>query len=219
MNKKQNDSRLSYKIRKIDPVNPESDIISEGARIIRHGGVVAFPTLNLYGIGADALNPDAVDRVFETKERPLHKPILVLIKDRNQVEMFARSVPPAGERIMDRLWPGGITLVFEAKKTLPVNLTAGSGKIGVRLTRHPVALALIKDSGTPITGTSANLSGEAGCSKIIDLSPSVANKLDLIIDSGQLEKGSGSTVVDVTVFPPVILRQGSVLEKEIFSVF
>lgn len=212
MNRKQ--EKFSNKIIRTDPVTPDPDAIAQAARVIRKGGVILFPTRCLYGLGADALNADAVNRIFEIKQRPKQKPILVLIHDQKELEHLVQEVPPAARRMMDAFWPGKITLVFKAKSDLPIALTAGTGKIGVRLCGHPVAAALVRDAGCPVTGTSANLSDHAGCSEISELDIQVAEKVDLILDAGALEGGKGSTVVDVTVDPPLILREGVIRSAE-----
>jgi L-threonylcarbamoyladenylate synthase len=206
------------KIIKVSSSNPRPDLISEAARIINSGGIVSFPTRYLYGLGANALNPDAIDQVFKIKQRPYSKPLSVLINRQEDLALLVRNVPQAAVRIMEGFWPGDITIVFEANETLPPNLTAGSGKIGVRLPQHPVAVALTNAVQVPITATSANLTGRGGCSRVSDLDPAVADKLDLMLDAGQLEGGSGSTVVDVTFDAPKILREGAVPAKDIFAI-
>ncbi len=215
--KKKISLRFKDKIRRIDPLSPQPDIISEAANIIKSGGVVSFPTKCLYGIGADAYNPIAVAKVFEIKQRPLSKPLLVLINANNDLHKLVKTVPEAAQTIMDRFWPGEITVVFEAKKTLPVNLTAKTGKIGVRVPEHRVASALIDTAGFPITGTSANISNSLGCSQICNMDPLIAEKLDLILDAGPLKGGAGSTVIDVTMEPPKILREGEISVKDVFD--
>ncbi|MBW1985019.1 MAG: threonylcarbamoyl-AMP synthase, partial [Deltaproteobacteria bacterium] len=161
--------KASDKVRKINCANPETGIIAEAARIIRNGGVVVFPTRSLYGLGADAFNTKAVNRIFHIKQRPVNKPILVLIKDKDELERLAALVPPAATAIMERFWPGRVSIVFQAKEGLAANLTAGTKKIGIRLPGHNIAYKLVKAAGSPITGTSANLSGSAGCFQINDL--------------------------------------------------
>ncbi len=204
-------------IRKINSEKPEPEIIKEAATIIRRGGVVAFPTRCLYGLGADAFDSTAVNRVARIKQRLSDKPILVLIDSRRQLKDLATHIPPPADALMQAFWPGRLTLVFEARAKLPHQLTAHSGKIGVRLAGHPVALALVKHAGRPITGTSANLSGRPGCFQAPDLDVQVAEKLDLILDAGTLRGGVGSTVVDVTVNPPRILREGEVSARQILE--
>jgi len=205
------------KVYKTDCEYPEPEIIQDIGTIIQQGGVIAFPTRCLYGLGADAFNADAVDRVFKLKQRPSQKPILILIDQRIQLERLVSHVSPAASRIMDRFWPGGVTLVFEAGVKVPHHLTAGTGKVGIRLPGHPVAAALVRSLGRPLTGTSANISGEPGCCRIDDLKPQLARQLDAVLDAGPLKGGTGSTVVDVTDNMPRILRQGEISEKEILN--
>ena len=205
------------KIYKIDCEHPEPAIIQDAATIIKQGAVIAFPTRCLYGLGADAFNADAVDRIFEIKQRPSQKPILVLIDQRIQLEGLVSHISPAATRIMDRFWPGGVTLVFEAGGSVPHHLTADTGKIGIRLPGHPVAAALVGSLGRPLTGTSANISGEPGCRRIDELKPQLAQQLDAVLDAGPLIGGTGSTVVDVTDDMPRILREGQISGKKILN--
>ncbi|MFC1886616.1 L-threonylcarbamoyladenylate synthase [Thermodesulfobacteriota bacterium] len=204
-------------IRKVDPFHPEPEIIAEASRSIQTGGVVAFPTRCLFGLAADALNPVSVERVFQIKQRPPDKPVLVLIKKRTDLSGLVKSIPSTAKNLIDVFWPGRITIIFKAKDALSEVLTARTGKIGVRIPGHPVAVALVNTLNHPITGTSANLSGHTGCSRISELSHDISDKLDLILDAGPLRGGVGSTVVDVTVNPPKVIRHGEVSEKAIFS--
>jgi len=210
-------STPSPKIHKINPENPDADMIQEAADIIRKGGVIAFPTRCLYGLGADALNPEAVEQIFKIKQRLAEKPILILIGDPIRLERLATHISDAAKAIMERFWPGKVTLVFDAGAEVPDTLTAGTGKIGIRLAGHPVAAALARAIQSPITGTSANVSGQPGCHQIADLQPGVAEHLDLILDAGPLKGGRGSTVVDVTGKVSRVLREGVVTEKEILA--
>jgi L-threonylcarbamoyladenylate synthase len=198
-------------VRRIHPENPQPEIILQAAEIVKNGGVVVFPTRCLYGLGADAWHRQAVDRIFAIKQRSEQNPILVLIDHPGQLAQLAKRIPDAAARLMERFWPGRITLVLEARDTVPANLTAHTGKIGVRMPGHAVALALVKAVPGPITGTSANLSGRPGCHRIDDLDAQIAGQPDLILDAGRLKGGIGSTVVDVTDETPLPLvpsRQG-----------
>ena len=206
------------KIHKINSENPSVDIIQEAAGIIREGGVIAFPTRCLYGLGADAFNPEAVDRIFKIKQRSAKKPILILIDEPNRLTGLVTHISEAAKAIAERFWPGRVTLVFDAAAKVPETLTAGTGKIGIRLAGHPVAAALARAMQGPITGTSANVSDCPGCHQIDDLQPAVAEQLDLIIDVGPLKGGRGSTVVDVTGEIPLVLREGVVSKREIMAV-
>jgi L-threonylcarbamoyladenylate synthase len=129
-------------IRKINSQKPEVEIIKEAAGVIKQGGVIVFPTRCLYGLGADAMNPGAVERIIELKQRPHDNPILVLIHSKKQLEMLVKKFSPTAGSLMETFWPGRVTLVFDARDTLPGLLTAQTGKIGVRLPGHPVAVAI-----------------------------------------------------------------------------
>jgi len=209
--------KITPKIHPIDPHNPRADLIDAAVRILERGGVIAFPTGSLYGLGADALNAVAVDRVFAIKMRAPDKPLLILIPDRKVVFDLAAEVPPAAKRLMDRFWPGQVTIVFKALPGLPANLTAGTGRIGIRLPGHPVARALVATFGRPITGTSANLSGQGGCHHVDELDAMLIEQLDLVLDAGPLKEGIGSTVVDITGAEPIVIREGVVSKQAILE--
>jgi L-threonylcarbamoyladenylate synthase len=209
--------KITPKIHPIDPLHPQADLIDTAVRILERGGVITFPTGSLYGLGADALNVSAVERVFTIKRRPPDKPLLILVPDRAVVFDLAAEVPPAAKRLMDRFWPGRVTIVFKALSVLPANLTAGSGKIGIRLPGHPVAKALVAAFGRPITGTSANPSGHEGCHRIAELDPKMIEQLDLVLDAGPLKEGIGSTVVDITGAEPIVIREGVVSKQAILA--
>jgi L-threonylcarbamoyladenylate synthase len=201
----------------VNPRSPEPEAIARAQEVIRAGGVVCFPTRCLYGLGADALDSGAVERVFEVKQRPADMPLLVLIGRSAQLAELAERVPPMAQLLMDRFWPGRLTLVLDARPVIPARLTAGTGKIGIRLAAHPVARALVEALGRPITGTSANLSGASGCRQIADLDPQIARQVDLILDGGPLKGGVGSTVVDVTGENPAVIREGEISKPEILA--
>lgn len=185
------------------------------AKAILNGGMVVFPTTCLYGLAADALNPDAVENVFKVKHRSVNNPLLVLVKNRKALESIVTYIPSAAVSLMETFWPGKLTMIFNAGNNLPHSLTAGTGKIGIRIPAHKVAVALVNAIENPIVGTSANLSHQGGCSHISEIDPEVIQSSDLILDAGLLKGGVGSTVIDVTTTPPVILREGVVSKQEI----
>ena len=191
--------------------------MARACEIIRKGGVVIFPAKCLYGIAVDALNPEAVARVFEVKRRPQDNPILVLVNGKQDLERLVKRVPKTAVALMDRFWPGNVTIVFEAVDDLPGVLTAHTGKIGIRMPQHPVARALIKQLGTPMTGTSANISGARGINRVQDLAPDLVARVDLVLDAGELKGGKGSTVVDVTGDTVRVVREGEVAEADILG--
>ena len=203
---------------KVSVHKPDPQVITAAVKVLKAGRVVVFPTTGLYGLGADALNPQAVERIFHIKQRDLDKPILVLIKNESELKRIATHVPQSASRLMAAFWPGTLTVILEARQTLPYALTGGTGKVGIRVPKHPVALALVSAFDGPVTGTSANLSGKEGCASVADLSPGLVQKLDMVLDGGLLKGGVGSTVVDTTMDPPVVVREGAISKERLFSV-
>ncbi|MBW2645053.1 MAG: threonylcarbamoyl-AMP synthase [Deltaproteobacteria bacterium] len=201
---------------KIVSVDSENlgDSIDKAAKVILEDGIVVFPTRAFYGIGANAFSFKAVEKVYHIKQRNYSQPILILIADIKELAPLVRDVPASARDLIKRYWPGKVTLVFHAAKTLPDNLTGGTGKIGIRLVGHPVARELVKAVGRPITGTSANISGRPACSTVDALDNEIVQKIDLVLDSGRLAGDIGSTVIDVTVDPPKVLREGVVTFKQ-----
>ena len=179
------------------------------------GGVVALPTESFYGLAVHALNERAIERLFRVKGRREDNPLLILIASRETLGSYVTNVSDKASTLMDRFWPGGLTLVFSADPLLPSSLTAGTGKIGVRLSSHEVPRELAKAVGVPITGTSANRSGQPSCLTTEEVMEAVGRDIDLIVDGGRTPGGKGSTVLDVTVDPPVIVREGMVSREEL----
>ncbi len=193
---------------KIDAEHPEPDRIDEAVSLLKSGGVIAFPTETLYGLGADARDEAAIDKIFGIKGRDFKNPILVVIGDGRHLEAFAEIIPEEAQKLMDRFWPGPLTIVFRAARSVSPKLTAGGGKIGIRLTSHPIAMAISRRLGGPVTATSANLSGSPECSSAAEVLSQLEGKLDGVVDGGQTPGGKGSTIVDATVSPIKILREG-----------
>ncbi len=212
-------SKGNCEILSVDPQSPDRDAISKAASRINRGGLVVFPTSTFYGLGAQAFDIDAVDRVFGLKRRNSEKPILILIASLTDLAPLVRSIPETAQRIIKAFWPGSVTLVFRAAEILPKNLTGQTGKIGIRVVNHPVASALVREVGSPVTGTSANISGEDGCASADQLDRRIKANVDLVLDAGKLGGGKGSTVVDVTVDPPKVLRDGVVSADRIRTMF
>ncbi len=189
--------------------------IEESARIILRGGVVSFPTETFYGLAADPLNERALQKIFQIKGREENKPLLLLIGDRTWVSGIARRTSPLAERLMEKFWPGPLTLVLEALPHLPALVTANTGKVGLRVSSHPAALALVLAAGRAVTGTSANLSGQPDISTAEGVFRALGGKLDAILDGGKTAGGLGSTVLDVSEVPPRIIREGVIPRKEL----
>lgn len=202
---------------RVDPDHLPNGIMERAGKIIRASGVVIFPAQCLYGVAADAANPAAVEKVFRIKRRPKDNPILVLVDRPEDIIALVTTVPLAAKTLMQAFWPGSLTLVFEAAPHISPILTAGTGKIGIRQPAHPVARALVRAAGRPVTGTSANMSGRPGCSSADNLAPSIIQEADLVLDAGRLAGGIGSSIVDVTGDPVEILREGAVSAAAVYQ--
>lgn len=196
---------------------PSRRVLQRALAILAYGGLVAYPTRCLYGLGADALNADAVDRVYRVKQRPVDKPLSILIPDRQELDEWTTGITPSARWLMERFWPGKVTFIVPASRRLPRQLLGNADSIGVRLPAHGVAAALVKAFGRPLTATSANLSGRPGCRRIAEFAPEMVRQLDLILDAGTLEGGAGSTVVDLTGDAPAVVREGVVSAEQIAS--
>lgn len=203
---------------KAHPENPELDAIRKAAGIIKSGGLVAFPTETVYGLGADAFDPEAVRKIFEAKGRPLDNPIIVHIADKAMIEQIAVDVPPAAQRLIDIFWPGPLTLVLKKRKEVPYEVTGWLDTVAVRMPDHPVALALIKKSGVPIAAPSANISGRPSPTRAEHVIDDFMGKIDCIIDGGASRIGIESTVLDLTSEVPTILRPGFITPEDIRDV-
>lgn len=190
----------------------------ENARqILLSGGLVAFPTESFYGLGVNAFDEEAIRRLFEIKKRESDRPVLILIPSLDSLGSYAEEIPEVSLKLIKRFWPGGLTLLFKASSQISGLLTAGTGKIGIRLSSHPVACALVKAMGSPITATSANISGESPCTNAENVLESLSPRVDLVLDGGSTRGGKGSTILDVTVSPPEILREGMISYEEIYE--
>jgi L-threonylcarbamoyladenylate synthase len=190
-------------------------VLDEAAAIIRCGGTVAFPTETVYGLGADALNPEAVRKIFEAKERPPGNPLSLLVHSIEDIEKVARNIPLKAFRLMDAFWPGPITIVLEKDNIVPGITSGNLPSIGLRMPDHKVPLELIKRAGRPLAAPSANLSGKPSSSLAAHVEADLAGRIDAIIDGGEVAIGLESTVIDMTVEPPVVLRPGAVGIKEL----
>ncbi len=194
---------------------PDPGIIAEAASVLKAGGIVAFPTETVYGLGADALNTKAVERVFEAKGRPADNPLIVHVADRGQLIDFVDEMPTIGIKLMDELWPGALTIVTKRTFLVPDVVAAHLDTVAVRMPNHPVARALITAFGGGIVGPSANLSGRPSPTLARHVQHDLRGKIDMILDAGPTSIGVESTVIDITVHPPMILRRGGVTVERI----
>ncbi len=193
---------------KVNPHEPEIEEIRTAAEFIKKGGLVAFPTETVYGLGADALNVKAVLALFEAKKRPLDNPPIVHVENVKDVYRLAKSVPPKAERLVKKFWPGPLTLIFRRSEIVPDMTVASLDTIAIRMPRHEVALALVRESGCPIAAPSANLAGKPSPTSAKHVFDDLNGRIDAILDAGPTRIGVESTVLDLTVDPPQILRPG-----------
>ena len=196
----------------------DSQSIHRAAEIIRQGGVVAFPTETVYGLGANAFNPMAVARIFEIKNRPFFDPLIVHIADRSQVSSLVTDIFPSAEKLMNRFWPGPLTIVLFKTEEVPDIVTAGLPTVGVRMPRHPIALRLIEEAGCPIAAPSANPFGYVSPTTAGHVREQLGSQVDFILDGGPCEVGLESTILSLTEKIPRLLRPGGLPLEEIESI-
>jgi len=201
----------------IDPVVPSPRVIARAASLLREGSLVAFPTDTLYALGADASNGGAVERVFAAKGRARHRPIPLLVADLAMATRTVGALSEPAAQLASRYWPGALTLLLPAPAALPRWLTAGTGRIGLRIPDSPIALALIRRVGGPITGTSANRSAGPEPRDAGEVLRQLGDLVDIVLDGGAIRRGTASTVVDVTVTPPAVVREGRITKAAIFK--
>ncbi|MBI4844069.1 MAG: threonylcarbamoyl-AMP synthase [Nitrospirae bacterium] len=187
---------------------PLEQAISEAITALKEGGIVAYPTESYYALGVTATDESAIKRVCELKQRPADKAMPVIIGDRAALKVLAEQVPEEAEALMKRFWPGPLTLIFMARKGLPELLAAGTGKVAARIPGEGFALSLAIAAGFPITATSANISSMPPADNPKDIIRYFGEMIDLIIDGGKTPGGKPSTIVDVTVSPMRVLREG-----------
>ncbi len=197
------------KIVKIDDTNEES-VIKEAGEILKNGGLVAFPTETVYGLGGDALKEDAARRIYSAKGRPSDNPLIVHIADIGALDELACEIPDSAYKLADAFWPGPLTMIFKKKDIVPYGTTGGLDTVAIRMPSHHVAHRLIKDSGVYIAAPSANLSGRPSPTRAEHVIEDMDGRIDMIIDGGAIEIGIESTIVDVTCEVPMILRPGYV---------
>ncbi len=190
--------------------------VEQAAEILKSGGLVAFPTESFYGLAADADNEAAIQKLFFVKGREPGNPVLLLVPAVEQVMRYAAHVSETAERLMNAFWPGGLTLVFQAQENVSTLLTAGTGKIGIRVSSHPLARSLTQTFGAAITGTSANISGEPACRTAVEVLKALGDGVDKILDGGETAGQKPSTVLDVTTWPHALLREG-LISKEMLQ--
>ncbi len=200
---------------KVDVSGDFREAVVHAADVLLAGGVVAFPTETFYGLAVDVRNEAAIKRLFSAKKRSVSSPVLILIGTLESLDNYVDNIPKIALGLIKEFWPGGLTLVFNAGPKISPMLTAGTQKIGIRLSSHPVATALALAIEAPISGTSANISGQPACRNAHDVLESFGMGVDLVLDGGETAGEVGSTVLDVTEHPLQVLREGVISRKQL----
>jgi L-threonylcarbamoyladenylate synthase len=189
--------------------------INQAAAILKDGGLIAFPTETYYGLAVDPFNEAALKRLFSIKKRPAVKPVLVLIPSREDIFQMIDAVPDAAGKLMDRFWPGPLTMVFSARRELSVMLTGGTGTVGVRISPHPIAQALLKAYGGPLTATSANISGEIAAVTEAEVKNTFGSDIDMVLGGGRTPGKKPSTLIKFNGNSIECIREGCIPFSEI----
>ena len=196
----------------------DTESFRRAGRIIKAGGIVAFPTETVYGLGCNAMNAEAAAKVFEAKQRPQFDPLIVHIADLKQLEIVIGALPDLGQRLIDAFWPGPLTLVLPKQPAIPDLITAGLSTVAVRMPNHPVAQTLIREADTPIAAPSANPFGYVSPTTAQHVADGLGNRVDLILDGGPCPVGVESTIVSLAEPQPELLRPGSITIQQLSAV-
>lgn len=202
-------------ITNIDALNPDPIAMALAGQVILEGGLVAFPTETVYGLGANAFNAEAVARIFLAKERPANDPLIVHIHEIEQLELVARDIPELAYTLADMFWPGPLTMVLRRQPNIPDNVTAGQETVAVRLPAHPIAQELIRKAGVPIAAPSANRFGRPSPTSALHVLHDLGGSVDIVLDGGNTHIGVESTIIDLTQPIPVMLRPGGISLEEL----
>jgi len=203
---------------KVDRNRPDPEIIRQAGLILRRGGLVAFPTETVYGLGASALDGAAVESIFKAKGRPQDNPLIVHIADEGMVDLYCSQVPAKGKALMRKFWPGPLTLILPGNGKISPRVSCGLETLAFRVPDHPVALELIRSAGVPVAAPSANISGRPSPTTADHVYSDLHGRIDALLDGGEAGLGVESTVLDITGEVPVILRPGGVTLDQILAV-
>ncbi len=206
---------MDLRVVKFNPLRVPAHLIDRVVDLLMKGGVIGYPTETVYGLGGDAENGDVVDRIYRLKGRGSQKPILVLVAEKEDVNPIVRTVSQKAKILMDRYWPGPLTLVFEASSVLPRALTGEKKKIGIRISPDPLCQALLERFRKPLLSTSGNPAGKEPARSALEVLSYFGDGVDLILDGGGRRSGIPSTVLDVSGDPPRFLRIGAIQKDEI----
>jgi len=193
--------------------------VQKGIAILRQGGIVAYPTDTVYGLGASMTSRQAVERIYRVKQRPPDMALPLLVANISQIEALSETVPEVARELISKFLPGALTIVLPASPSIPDIITAGGATVAVRIPAHPIPLALIEGTGTPLVGTSANVSGKPSPLTASEVYDQLGDEVDLIISDGKPCPGTPSTIVDMTGETPVIIREGAISREEIEKVY
>ncbi|EPY2272225.1 L-threonylcarbamoyladenylate synthase [Clostridium sporogenes] len=201
---------MKTKVVRLDENNIDEYVISKAGNILRQGGLVVFPTETVYGLGANALDKDAVKKIFEAKGRPQDNPLIVHISKVKDIEKLVEKIPPIAQKLMDKFWPGPMTIILKKKDIIPNETSAGLDSIGIRMPSNKIAMELISMAGVPIAAPSANLSGKPSPTDLETCIEDLDGRVNAILGGDNSEVGVESTVIDCTIDPPCILRPGGI---------
>jgi len=205
-------------IEKVDPAHIDTDVMEQAGKLIAEGKLVAFPTETVYGLGGDALDPDASRRIYAAKGRPSDNPLIVHIADFDDMKRVAREVPEQAKKLADAFWPGPLTMIVWKSDAVPEATTGGMQTVAVRMPNHPVALELIRRSGCLIAAPSANTSGRPSPTEAQHVAEDLSGKIAMILDGGPVGIGIESTIIDLTEEKPMILRPGYITPEMLSEV-
>ncbi len=205
------------KVYRVDPENPNAEVINLAATVLRDGGIIVFPTETVYGLGALADSKFGPHEIFEVKVRPAEMPIPLLVETEDALDTWGVDVPDYAHKLAHAFWPGAVTLVVKASEKVPRDFRAPNGTIGLRSPNHEVVMELIQAAGGPIFATSANTHGNPAPGSFEEIEPRIISHADLALDSGETEHQQASTVVDCTGAEPVIVREGAISSDHIMA--
>ena len=204
---------METQVRRLSYSQIDETMIEEAGRIIRKGGLVAFPTETVYGLGGDALNPESSKKIYAAKGRPSDNPLIVHIADKKDLYRIVREVPEKAKKLMEAFWPGPLTMIFYKNELVPQATTGGLDTVAVRMPSDRIAAAFIRAAGGFVAAPSANVSGRPSTTTAAHVEEDLSGRIEMILDGGQAVIGLESTIVDMSVEPPVILRPGAVTKE------
>lgn len=212
------DNQRNTYVTQVDLDQPDPQVFALATKVLQDGGLVAFPTETVYGLGANALDADAVQKIFAAKERPANDPLIVHIHNREQLQHIAIDIPDEATQLMDTFWAGALTVVLPKHPNVPPVVTAGQDTVAVRMPNHPIALELLRESNLPIAAPSANRFSRPSPTSAYHVLQDLNGRVDVILDGGNTTIGIESTIVDMTAPVPIVLRPGGISLEQLREV-